>query len=243
MKQCPKCKYTRKSSDDKFTPLTECPSCGVIYAKYERFLEQQREQQKAKQKDAEDTEKTTQQKASIPFKKKYTKRLMCVIAAFGVIIIFYIVGTSQNNKSYAPQAPKHSYSSSTSKPSSSYSASKHSYSSSASKPSSSYSANPYSSSGAAEKVVSILNISYGNVCHAELTGIFSKTLKIDWTRNTVKLHAIKVLAEIGSVKKGLYKDGVRYFQFPNNAGTYNVIDWKTGQKKSTSERAKYYFSD
>ena len=60
MTQCPKCNYIRKSSDDKFIPLTECPSCGVIYAKYEKFLEQQKEQQKAQQKDVEDTDKITQ---------------------------------------------------------------------------------------------------------------------------------------------------------------------------------------
>ncbi len=101
----------------------------------------------------------------------------------------------------------------------------------------------FASSNVTEAVVGFLNTSYGNVCHAELTGFFSKTLKIDWTRNTVQLHAVKVLGEIGSVKEELYKDGVRYLQFPNDAGTYNVIDWKTGEKSSTSERAKYYFSD
>jgi len=155
----------------------------------------------------------------------HRKGLMRFIAATGIVIFFYIVGTSEKNKSYTPKTSKPSYSSSISKPSASY-------------PTSSY-----SSSGVADKVVSILNTSYGNICHAELTGIFSKTLKVDWTKNTVKLHAIKVLAEIGSVKEGLYQDGVRYLQFPNDAGTYNVIDWKTGEKTSTPEKTKYYFSE
>jgi hypothetical protein len=79
------------------------------------------------------------------------------------------------------------------------------------------------------------------VCKAELSGWFSKTLKIDWTAQTNKLHAMKVFAEIGSVKDKLYEDGVRYFQFPNDAGTYNAIDWKTGVKSSVTEKAPYHF--
>lgn len=33
MKICPKCEYTRKVSDT-IVPETECPSCGVVYAKF-----------------------------------------------------------------------------------------------------------------------------------------------------------------------------------------------------------------
>ncbi|HVY55422.1 MAG TPA: hypothetical protein VHC46_06665 [Thermodesulfobacteriota bacterium] len=95
--------------------------------------------------------------------------------------------------------------------------------------------------GDADNVVSLLNTMYGNVCKAEVTGWFTKTLKIDWTPNTRKIDAIKVLAEIGTVKDILYKDGVRYLQFPNGVGTYNIIDWETGEKKSISDRAPYYF--
>lgn len=95
----------------------------------------------------------------------------------------------------------------------------------------------------ANTIVNLINAAYGNVCHAEINGFFSKTLKLDWTANTKKIHAIKIMAEIGNVKAKLYADGVRYFQFPNNAGMYNVIDWKTGEKKSIGERTQYYFSD
>ncbi len=94
-----------------------------------------------------------------------------------------------------------------------------------------------------EIFASLLNQMYGNVCKAEINEIFRKTLKIDWTERTVKLHVIKVLGEIGSIKEQLYLGGVRYFQFPNDAGTYNIIDWKTGDKKSISDRAPYYFSN
>lgn len=72
IKKCPKC--GSKNDMDEMTSSSECPSCGVIYAKYERFLEQQKEQQKTKQKDAEDAKKITQQKASTPSKKEYDKR-------------------------------------------------------------------------------------------------------------------------------------------------------------------------
>lgn len=50
------------------------------------------------------------------------------------------------------------------------------------------------------------------------------------------------MAEIGTLKPQLYESGVRYLQFPNDAGTYNIIDWKTGEKTSNSERAPYHFS-
>lgn len=107
--------------------------------------------------------------------------------------------------------------------------------------------NNYSSSTnsaiSATAVVAILNSMYGNVCTAELNGFFAKTLRLDWTSNTNKLHMMKVLTEVGTVKEGLYADGVRYLQFPNDAGTYNVIDWKTGNIESISERAPYYFTN
>lgn len=96
-------------------------------------------------------------------------------------------------------------------------------------------------SGTADNIVMLINSKYGEVCTADLTGVFSKTLKIDWTSRTAKIHAMKVLAEIGSVKEKLYSDGVRYFQFPNDSGTYNVIDWKTGEKKTISDKSQYYF--
>jgi hypothetical protein len=73
-----------------------------------------------------------------------------------------------------------------------------------------------------------------------LEGWFSKTLKIDWTASTIVLHAVKIFSEIASVKEDLYRGGVRYFKFPNNSGGYNIIDWRTGEKTSTDERAPYY---
>ena len=104
-----------------------------------------------------------------------------------------------------------------------------------------FSLSDLANAGDAENIVNLINIQYGGVCKAELSGFLSKTLKIDWTNRTVKIQAIKILAEIGSVKEKLYADGVRYFQFPNDGGTYNVIDWKTGEKKSNSDRSMYYF--
>jgi hypothetical protein len=93
----------------------------------------------------------------------------------------------------------------------------------------------------AKTIVSVMNVMYGNVVNASVEGWFSKTLKVDWTARTTKLHVIKVLAEIGSVRSDLYEDGIRYLKFPNDAGGYNVIDWKTGEKTSVDERAPYFF--
>jgi len=95
--------------------------------------------------------------------------------------------------------------------------------------------------GTAERITDLINTQFGAVCSAKLEGWFNKTLVVDWTARTNKLHAAKVLAEISSVKAMLYEDGVRYFKFPNDAGGYNVIDWKTGEKTSVSEKAPYFF--
>ncbi|MFZ1983644.1 MAG: hypothetical protein WAU91_04475 [Desulfatitalea sp.] len=32
--KCPKCGYQRQSRDNQFAPPTECPACGIVYAKY-----------------------------------------------------------------------------------------------------------------------------------------------------------------------------------------------------------------
>jgi uncharacterized membrane protein YhaH (DUF805 family) len=44
-KQCPKCQYTRKPLDDKITPLTECPSCGIVYDKYHANIKPEKSNQ------------------------------------------------------------------------------------------------------------------------------------------------------------------------------------------------------
>lgn len=88
---------------------------------------------------------------------------------------------------------------------------------------------------------SYLSSMEGNVCSASVSGFFTKTFKVDWTARTTKIQALMVLGQIGKIKERLYQDDVRYFQFPNDSGTYNVIDWKTGKKKSISDHAPYYF--
>lgn len=96
--------------------------------------------------------------------------------------------------------------------------------------------------GSGDKAAEIINSQFGQVCEAKAEGLFSDTLRLDWTARTTKLHTITVMAAIGSAKETLYSKGIRYLKFPNDAGGYNVIDWKTGEKTSTNERAPYYFS-
>lgn len=79
--------------------------------------------------------------------------------------------------------------------------------------------------GYAEQVVRILNMQYGNVCTASVSGTSVKTMVVDWTPNTRRIHALKILSEIGSVKHRLYADGVRYFHYRNEAGSFNVVRW------------------
>jgi hypothetical protein len=33
MMKCPKCHYERQSKDNQYVPATECPACGIVYAK------------------------------------------------------------------------------------------------------------------------------------------------------------------------------------------------------------------
>ncbi len=88
---------------------------------------------------------------------------------------------------------------------------------------------------------SLMNIEYGRVCEVKLEGWVTKTIRVDWTSETVLFHTMKVFSEIGDAKELLYADGVRYFKFPNDVGGYNIIDWKTGEKRSVSESAPYFF--
>lgn len=92
-----------------------------------------------------------------------------------------------------------------------------------------------------ERVADIINEQFGRICQAKIEGWFSKTLRLDWTSETKIFHAATVLAAIGQSKEKIYEAGIRYLKFPNDAGGYNVIDWKTGDKSSISESAPYYF--
>jgi hypothetical protein len=91
------------------------------------------------------------------------------------------------------------------------------------------------------KVADVINSQFGRVCEAKVEGIFSNTLRLDWTAETKKLHMIAVMAAVGKAKQSIYDKGIRYLKFPNNAGGYNIIDWKTGDKSSIDEHAPYYF--
>jgi hypothetical protein len=91
------------------------------------------------------------------------------------------------------------------------------------------------------KIADIINSQFGRVCEAKVEGVFSNTLRLDWTAATTKLHVITVMAAIGQSKETLYSKGIRYLKFPNDSGGYNIIDWKTGEKSSVDERARYHF--
>jgi len=91
------------------------------------------------------------------------------------------------------------------------------------------------------KMADIINSQFGRICEAKVEGMFSNTLRLDWTSETTKLNVITVMAAIGKSKETLYSKGIRYLKFPNDGGGYNVIDWKTGEKTSVNESARYYF--
>jgi hypothetical protein len=91
------------------------------------------------------------------------------------------------------------------------------------------------------KVADVINSQFGGICEAKVEGISSNTLRLDWTAATTKFNVLTILAAIGKSKETLYSKGIRYLKYPNDAGTYNIIDWKTGQKSSDDEHARYYF--
>jgi hypothetical protein len=98
-----------------------------------------------------------------------------------------------------------------------------------------------SGSSNGSKIADIINSQFGRVCEAKAEGLFSDTLRLDWTAATTKMHVITVMAAIGQSKETLYSKGIRYLKFPNDSGGYNIIDWKTGDKSSINERAPYHF--
>ncbi len=95
-------------------------------------------------------------------------------------------------------------------------------------------------SDVANDLVADLNKS-GDHCHGEISGIFDLTLRIDWTSRTREDHVKNIIAKVTAERKRLYEDGVRYFEYPNNAGTYNVVDFKTGARTATNEKALPWF--
>jgi uncharacterized protein (DUF433 family) len=99
--------------------------------------------------------------------------------------------------------------------------------------------NPAPSRGA-EDIVLALNASHREYCQAELTGWSGKTLKIDWSIRSKRLQKEEILSEIDRAKTRLLRGGVRYLQVPNDVGTYDLVDWKTGRKKSIDQKAFPY---
>ena len=91
------------------------------------------------------------------------------------------------------------------------------------------------------KVADIINSQFGRVCEAKVEGIFSNTLRLDWTAETKQLNVVVVMAAVGKAQDTIYAKGIRYLKFTNGAGGYNIIDWKTGDKSSIDEQAPYYF--
>ena len=92
-----------------------------------------------------------------------------------------------------------------------------------------------------DDAVALLKQFYGHVCRPRVKQLSGKTLVIDWTSQTKIPDSVQVLAEINNMKTALYQGGIQYFQFPNNAGTYNVIDFETGVEKTITDRAQFYF--
>lgn len=214
---CVKCGAKRQPGD------LECPQCGVIYAKAERAAEQEqlRLVDEVLQSEATQVGDSVECKAMTtdpPSSKGNHRRAL----GFAVLlVILSIVASIYNHKpvkTLPPEKPAQTDQQAQLRPA----------------PTAPSYANLF---------VSATNVSAGQYCHAEIRGFWGSTLRISWTPRTNKLMAMQVLALVGEHKAELYNDGIRYFQFPNNIGGYNEIDWKTGEKRSISDPAIYFFRD
>lgn len=90
--------------------------------------------------------------------------------------------------------------------------------------------------GEAKDLVGRINSKFGRVAEAELDGWFTKTLVLNWKRETVNIQAGLIIRTMEGMRDRLINDGVRYFKYQNDQCGYNLIDWKTGKKTSVNER-------
>ena len=88
IKKCPKCGAERKQEDD-ITASTECPSCGVVYAKYEKILKQHKVPQDGSSSKDYYTPKTVEMNLNHP-NKKPKKKLVNPIIVVSVILALAI---------------------------------------------------------------------------------------------------------------------------------------------------------
>lgn len=87
VKKCPKCGYERQQ--DEKTPSYECPSCGIVYAKYEKKLNQQKTPKNVppmKEPDINPPQST--KKISQP--KRSMKKIAWTIGLVLVVVIGYV---------------------------------------------------------------------------------------------------------------------------------------------------------
>ena len=91
---CPKCSYERKSSDQQ--PITQCPSCGVVFARYRVTQTQVKE--------APQDRPQSSQTFTAFGQPIWLVALMC----FGVFSVAWAYGTwSSRSQSSSPSTPIH----------------------------------------------------------------------------------------------------------------------------------------
>lgn len=105
-KKCPNCGYRRQEKDNEYgIPLTECPKCGAIYEKVEKYLKE-KERQEKERKEQEERELKAQQEryrkhleksSQLPIKKEW-QHLNDNVVMFGIIIAVIIFAAWLENK-------------------------------------------------------------------------------------------------------------------------------------------------
>jgi hypothetical protein len=84
---CPKCGYKRSKKEDELTPKTDCPSCGIIYNKFEKKTFQQKPKESQ-------GDNSSPEEEPVRFSYKYAG-----IAALLIFCFFIYAGYSSNEDS------------------------------------------------------------------------------------------------------------------------------------------------
>ena len=91
--QCPKCGHERSIQDDELTPKSDCPSCGIIYAKFKKKISAQKV---SKQNLTESqVDNNSPEDEPVKFSYKYSG-----IAAFLIFCLFIYGAYSENTNKY-----------------------------------------------------------------------------------------------------------------------------------------------
>ncbi|MGA1839697.1 MAG: hypothetical protein ACMUIU_03645 [bacterium] len=73
MKKCSKCGYIRQTNNDSYVSPLECPKCGIVYKKYEDYLDRKRKAEEAERIAQEQAERIAQEQIEAEIEQEILK--------------------------------------------------------------------------------------------------------------------------------------------------------------------------